>query len=74
MPGSQNIDVDREETGRKQMTKLRVPTIVLFLIAIALYFIAPRVAIGLAAIGLLFEGAAWISLFKGREGSKNEKS
>ena len=55
------------------MKKIRLVTIVLFLIAIALYFVAPQVAIGLAAIGLLFEAAAWISLFKGRERSKHEE-
>ena len=56
------------------MKKSRLVTIVLFLISIVMYFFAPQVAIGLAAIGLLFEAAAWISLFKGREKSKHEKS
>lgn len=56
------------------MTTPRKITIALFLIAITLYVIAPALALGLVLIGMLFEIAGWISLFKDYKQSKEKRT
>ena len=56
------------------MTRPKNITVIFFLLAIAIYFIAPQIALGLAIIGLLFEAAGWISLFKDHKRSTEKES
>ena len=49
-------------------------TIVLFLLAIGLYFFAPPISLVLAGLGVVFELAGWISLFKDHRRAKEKES
>jgi len=51
--------------------KLRPVSIVLFLLAVAAYIIAPPLAVGLFAVGFLFELAGWVSVFRDHQRDKN---
>ena len=56
------------------MIKLRPVTIVLFVSAIAVYVFAPPLGLGMAGLGVLFELAGWISLFKDRSRGEEKET
>ena len=56
------------------MMKLQPITLVLFLLAIAVYIVAPPLGLGLAGLGVVFELAGWITLFKANRRGKEKET